>query len=634
MVTVDRTHEHGLLTLLTLPSATRTLLDVFAATVERHGDRVALDATLTYEELSRAAEELASVLREQCIGPGDRVGVRIASGSSQLYVGILGTLLAGAAYVPVDADDPPARAERIWEQAGVSGVLEDGLRFTSLGSDSSDDPLEDDLGFTSLRSAPPHDRELTVEDDAWIIFTSGSTGQPKGVAVSHGSAAAFIDAEARLWTVSPEDRVLAGLSVAFDASCEELWLAWSNGAALVSAPRALVRAGADLGPWLVRRGVSVVSTVPTLAAMWDQQTLAGVRLLILGGEACPPELGWRLAAGREVWNTYGPTEATVVSTAARIRLGEPITIGWPLNGWFVAAVDESGEPVPFGESGELAIAGVGLGRYLDQELDAERYAPLPALGWERAYRSGDIVRETIEGFEFVGRADNQVKLAGRRLDLGEVEAQLHAVPGVRAAAAAIQTTAGANQILVGYVAGDVNPADVRAQVAEQLPDGLAPLIVVLDAMPATTSGKVDRKALPWPPPQPTADVANRSLGGAADAPGPVAERHRCVAGRALGRAARAAGLHCRSRLLRRRRRFAGGRQARLGTARALPHGGSRGSVRAPAPRAAGGASRRAGGGHRHGPYAAARGRRRLRRAAARAGGYHRRGACPRYAATA
>jgi non-ribosomal peptide synthetase-like protein len=520
MVTVDRTHEHGLLTLLTLPSATRTLLDVFAATVERHGDRVALDAddaTLTYEELSRAAEELASVLREQCIGPGDRVGVRIASGSSQLYVGILGTLLAGAAYVPVDADDPPARAERIWEQAGVSGVLEDGLRFTSLGSDSSDDLLEDDLGLTSLRSARPRDRELTVEDDAWIIFTSGSTGQPKGVAVSHGSAAAFIDAEARLWTVSPEDRVLAGLSVAFDASCEEMWLAWSNGAALVSAPRALVRAGADLGPWLVRRGVSVVSTVPTLAAMWDQQTLAGVRLLILGGEACPPELGWRLAAGREVWNTYGPTEATVVSTAARIRPGEPITIGWPLHGWFVAAVDESGEPVSFGEPGELAIAGVGLGRYLDQKLDAERYAPLRALGWERAYRSGDIVRETIEGFEFVGRADNQVKLAGRRLDLGEVEAQLHAVPGVRAAAAAIQTTAGANQILVGYVAGDVHPDDVRAQVAEQLPDGLAPLVVVLDAMPTTISGKVDRKALPWPLPQPATGAPDQSPSGAADA---------------------------------------------------------------------------------------------------------------------
>ncbi len=492
METVDQTREHDLLPVFTQPPATRSLLDVLATTVERHGGRIALDAedaTLTYNELSHAADELATSLREAGVGTGERVGIRIASGTSELYVGILGILRAGAAYVPVDADDPPARAAGIWEQAGVRGALGDGLRFTPLAS-----------GAAHNRTLGAHaPRALTAEDDAWIIFTSGSTGQPKGVAVSHGSAAAFIDAEARLWTVTPEDRVLAGLSVAFDASCEEMWLAWSNGAALVPAPRSLVRSGADLGPWLARRGVSVISTVPTLAAMWDEELLAGVRLLILGGEACPPELGWRLAANREVWNTYGPTEATVVSTAARISPGKPITIGWPLHGWFVAAVEESGEPVPFGEPGELAIAGAGLGRYLDPALDAERYAPLPALGWERAYRSGDIVRETIEGFDFVGRRDHQVKLGGRRLELGEVEAQLSAVAGVRAAAAAVQSTAAGNRILVGYVVGDVDPAQVRAQVAEQLPDGLEPLVVVLDEMPSAGSGKVDRKALPWPP---------------------------------------------------------------------------------------------------------------------------------------
>ncbi len=483
MVAIDSTNEHDLLTLLTPFPASRSLLDVLALSVERHGDRIAVDAddaTLTYTELSYAADEVADILHEAGIRAGDRVGIRIASGTSELYVGILGVLRVGAAYVPVDADDPPARASTIWEQADACGVLEEGLRFTRL-------------------SAPyGQDRDLSVEDDAWIIFTSGSTGQPKGVAVSHRSATAFIDAEARLWTVTPEDRVLASLSVAFDASCEEMWLAWSNGAALVPASRSLVRSGADLGPWLAQRGVSVISTVPTLAAMWDEEMLADVRLLILGGEACPPELGWRLASTREVWNTYGPTEATVVTTAARIHPRQPVTIGLPLNGWFVAVVDRSGEPVPFGEPGELVISGVGLGRYLDPVLDAERYAGLPALGWERAYRSGDVVRETIDGLDFVGRLDHQVKLGGRRLELGEVEAQLSAVAGVSAAASAIQTTAGGNKILVGYVVGDVNPSHVRAQVAERLPNGLAPLVVVLDAMPMATSGKVDRKALPWP----------------------------------------------------------------------------------------------------------------------------------------
>ncbi len=467
----------------------RSLLDVFAHTVARHADRVAIDvpdAVLTYAQLSDAADRLADELRDAGVGPGDRVGIRLQSGSSSLYVGILGVLRAGGAYVPVDADDPDGRAETIWESAGVCGVLQDELSFAPRG-------------LIGDRLAPAGaGREETAQDDAWIIFTSGSTGAPKGVAVGHRAAAAFVDAEAQLWTVFPEDRVLAGLSVSFDASCEEMWLAWANGAALVPAPRALMRTGVDLGPWLAERGVSVISTVPTLAAMWEEHVLTGVRLIILGGESCPPELAWRLAAEREVWNTYGPTEATVVSTATRVRPGAPVTIGWPLDGWEVAIVDEAGEPVALGETGELIIGGVGLGRYLDPLLDAERYAALPSLHWERAYRSGDLVRETVHGLDFVGRRDQQVKLAGRRLELGEVEAQLRAVNGVRAAAVVVQTTAAANKVLVSYVVGDVNPDHVRAQVAEQLPDGLAPLVVVLEAMPMATSGKVDRAALPWP----------------------------------------------------------------------------------------------------------------------------------------
>jgi non-ribosomal peptide synthetase-like protein len=464
----------------------RSLLEIFDVTLARHATRVALDAedgALTYAELSAAADRLASSLREHGVGPGERVGIHLESGSWKLYAGIIGVLRAGAAYVPIDADDPPARAAAIWEQADVCCVL------------------EEDLRLRVLREPHAPERTLHVDHDAWIIFTSGSTGRPKGVAVSHRSAAAFVEAEQRLWTVSPEDRVLAGLSVSFDASCEEMWLAWASGATLVPAPRAVVRSGADLAPWLMRHRITVISTVPTLAAMWDEHTLAEVRLLILGGEACPEELGWRLARGREVWNTYGPTEATVVSTAAPVRAGAPLMIGWPLAGWSVAVVDVSGAPVPVGEPGELVIGGVGLGRYLDPDLDAERYAALPALGWVRAYRSGDVVRETIDGFQFLGRRDGQVKLAGRRLELGDVECKLSAVAGVRAAAAAVQSTAAGNKVLVGYVVGDVDAADVRAAVAEHLPDGVAPVVVILDALPVAGSGKLDRKALPWPPPE-------------------------------------------------------------------------------------------------------------------------------------
>ena len=234
--------------------------------------------------------------------------------------------------------------------------------------------------------------------------------------------------------------MLAGLSVAFDASCEEMWLAWRHGGCLVPAPRALVRSGVDLGPWLVEQRVTVISTVPTLASLWPAEALARVRLLIFGGEACPPELADRLATGgREVWNTYGPTEATVVACAARLGDGGPVRIGLPLDGWDVAVVDADGAPVDEGGTGELIIGGVGLARYLDPAKDAEKFAPMPVLGWERAYRSGDLVRLERAGLVFQGRADDQVKLGGRRIELGEVDSALSALPGVAGAAAAVRT---------------------------------------------------------------------------------------------------------------------------------------------------------------------------------------------------
>ena len=472
------------------PSDRLTLLDVFEATVAAWGERPALDtpsATLSYDALATEVGALANRLRERGVGPGDRVGVRVPSGSADLYIAILGVLSAGAAYVPVDADDPVARAERIFNDAGVCAAVGADLELTWLGEPSG----------RAGRPGPG--------DDAWIIFTSGSTGAPKGVGVSHRAAVAFIDGEATLWRVVPEDRVLAGLSVAFDASIEEMWLAWANGAALVPAPRALVRSGVELGPWLAERQVTVISTVPTLAAIWDDGALASVRLLILGGEACPEQLVERLAGTRELWNTYGPTEATVVTTAIRLFPGDPVTIGDPLPGWDLTVVDADDRPVPAGEAGELVIGGIGLGRYLRADLDAERYRSLPALGWERAYRTGDIVRQADHGLEFVGRRDHQVKIGGRRIELGELDDALNATPGVRAACTVVQQSAAGNKLLVGYVAGAVQPDAVRASVAERMPASLVPMIVVLDELPVATSGKVDRRALPWPPPSAAGD---------------------------------------------------------------------------------------------------------------------------------
>ena len=540
-----------------LAAEPRTLVDILRATAAANPQSSALTdgaGSLSYRELLRAVNTSAARLVEAGVGRGDRVGIRIPSGGRTLYISILAVMFAGAAYVPVDADDPDERADLVFGEARVAGIIgadgafvpreatnpaedtedtdlptfapisgENGAKvgnsvvflepeFVGVDADDDDDDEPAALPVSPVRTTTTGSIQLIdsphPEDDAWIIFTSGSTGVPKGVAVTHRSAAAFVDAEARLFLqkkpIGPGDNVLAGLSVGFDASCEEMWLAWRHGACLVPAPRSLVRSGVDLGPWLITHGITIVSTVPTLAALWPAESLEPVRLLIFGGEACPPELVDRLAVdGREVWNTYGPTEATVVACGAMMHAGQPVSIGLPLDGWDLAVVDAEGQPVAEGDVGELIIGGVGLARYLDPAKDAEKYAPMPTLGWDRAYRSGDLVRFEPTGLMFQGRADDQIKLGGRRIELGEIDSALGALPGVGGGASVVQRTPAGNQVLVGYIAlADLEaPFDTDAamtQLREELPAALVPLLAIVDSLPTRSSGKVDRAALPWP----------------------------------------------------------------------------------------------------------------------------------------
>jgi amino acid adenylation domain-containing protein len=449
------------------PTTARTLIDVLDASILSHPHEASIDngkILLSYEDLAGQISERKEVLWKSGIGAGDRVGVRVSSGTTDLYVSILSVLAIGAAYVPVDFDDPEDRAQLIWSEAGVCAIFTDEGTLTPYQT------------RTSKIHRNPVKRRPNPSDDAWIIFTSGSTGIPKGVAVTHRSAAAFVDAEAQLFAsgrsapLQPGDRVLAGLSVAFDASCEEMWLAWRHGACLVPAPRALVKAGADLGAFLTEQRISVVSTVPTLATLWPTKALCGVRLLIVGGEACPPELACRMAEsvalGGEVWNTYGPTEATVVSCAALLTSipKQTVRIGLPLD-----------QPVRWGEIGELVIGGAGLARYLDTSKDATKFAPLSIFSsdekGERCYRTGDLVRADPEGLVFVGRNDEQIKLGGRRMELGEIDAALMTLPGVEAAASAVRRSETGHQVLVGYIVrkGFANSTVDREMLLQKLP---------------------------------------------------------------------------------------------------------------------------------------------------------------------
>lgn len=479
------------------PPRPRTLWQILQATAEACPRAAAIDdgsCVLGYRgmlaEVRRAGDRLASL----GIGAGDRVGIHVPSGTAELYLSILSVLSVGAAYVPIHADDPQDRAELVWSAAGVCAVLRGG-------------------GEVSWREAPPAGagaRRPGPADDAWIIFTSGTSGTPKGVAVTHRNAAAFADAEANLFLrgdpLGPGDRVLAGLSVAFDASCEEMWLAWRHGACLVPAPRAIVTTGRDLLAWLAQRQVSVVSTVPTMASLWPAGPLPGIRLLVLGGEACPGALAARLVrGGAEVWNTYGPTEATVVSCGARLSAAEPVRIGLPLDGWRLAVADPaSGQPVGWGEAGELVIGGAGVARYLDAGQDAAKFRPLPALGWQRAFYSGDLVRSDPGGLVYLGRADEQLKIRGYRIEPGEIEAALMQLPGIgQAAVGTCEPQPGVVELAGYYCLADHAAApgrqDIYQHLRTRLPRHLVPAYLEqLPAIPLLPSGKADRQHLPPP----------------------------------------------------------------------------------------------------------------------------------------
>ena len=475
----------------------RTLWQILEATAEAFPEAAAIDdgrSVLDYAGLLREARRAGDRLASMGIGAGDRVGIRITSGTAELYLSILAVLSVGAAYVPVDVDDPGERAELVWSAAGVCAIVGDGGEVT----------------WRQVRPAGGGARRPVPEDDAWIIFTSGTTGTPKGVAVAHRNAAAFVDAESGLFLhgdpLGPWDRVLAGLSVAFDASCEEMWLAWRHGACLVPAPRSVVRTGPELVTWLAQRRVSVISTVPTLAALWPAGSPDGVRLLVVGGEVCPGGLAGRLARpGTEVWNTYGPTEASVVSCAARLSGGGPVRIGLPLDGWRLAVVDPgSGQPVRWQETGELVIGGVGVARYLDRERDAVDFRPLEALGWERAYHTGDLVRADPDGLFYLGRADAQVKIRGYRIELSEVEAVLMQLPGIAlAAVTTYEPQPGVVELAGYYTLQEYAAAPDRQAMHEylrnHLPRHMVPAYLEeLPAIPLLPDGKADRKNLPAP----------------------------------------------------------------------------------------------------------------------------------------
>jgi non-ribosomal peptide synthetase-like protein len=485
------------------------LHSLFERQAELRPDAVALvcgGRITTYSELDRRANQLSVVLREQGVGRGCFVAILLPR-SEELYQAILGVLKSGATYVPLDPDFPIKRLKFALADCQASALLTNpflGLKAEFGGKTILVEP-GGSVALTPISENLKKAEPVSAEDVCYVIYTSGTTGRPKGVQIEHRSIVHLVEAEQQIFHINPSDRIFQGFSIAFDASLEEIWLAFAAGATLVVGTTEMMRSGPSLSRILAEARVTVMSCVPTLLTMMEED-VPGLRLLILGGEVCPPELvkrWWR--SDRRVVNTYGPTEATVIATFVECFPDKPITIGRPLPGYITWVVDEQLEPVPEGEPGELLLGGVGVARgYLGKaDLTDEKFIVRSFDGNspQRFYRTGDRVRYNAQQeLEFLGRLDTQVKIRGFRVELAEIESVLLEFPEVKSTAAALKETEGIQQLcayVVPRLGSVIDLERLSARLKQRLPAYMVPgSIQILSMLPTLPSGKVDRNSLP------------------------------------------------------------------------------------------------------------------------------------------
>ncbi|MEV1329758.1 amino acid adenylation domain-containing protein [Micromonospora costi] len=483
-----------------LPWPDATLAELVAAQAARTPDAVAVrqwDDRLTYRDLLERAAGVAAALRERGVGRQSRVGV-CGHRRPELVATVLGVLLAGACYVPLEPGGPRRRLREIAEDAGVTVVVGD-----AAAAEFGDMAGVEALGLPG--TAPLAPCPARPGDPAYVLFTSGSTGRPKGVLTTHRNVVEFVHGVVALSGAGAGVRSLGIASLGFDAATMDLFVPLLLGGSVQLL-------GADdradpvrLARFIAAHEVNWGFITPTVLSMLDPAQLPGWRVVLCGGEAVPAELAARWAPGRTFLNGYGPTETTVLAVSGPLTAAEsdPVPIGVPLPNHRAYVVDADLRPVDPGETGELLIGGPGLADgYLNRPgLTAERFVPDPWSGrpGERLYRTGDRVRLDADGrIVYLGRVDRQVKIRGQRIELGEVEAVLGGLPGVDAVAVeAVPGPAGTE--LVAFLAPADAPDDarLRAYAGPRLTTAMLPARVVrLAALPVSaTTGKLDRPAL-------------------------------------------------------------------------------------------------------------------------------------------
>ncbi|MCF5097848.1 amino acid adenylation domain-containing protein, partial [Pseudomonas gessardii] len=499
---------------------------LFSQQVQARGDAPALTfagQTLSYRELDRRANRLAWMLRERGVGPQVRVGLALPR-SLEMVIGLLAILKAGGAYVPLDPEYPLDRLHYMIEDSGIGLLLSDGAMFKALGelpASVSGWCLEDDL--PALANYPASDLPAIslAQHQAYLIYTSGSTGKPKGVVVSHGEIAMHCQAVIERFGMRPDDCELHFYSINFDAATERLLVPLLSGAQVVL--RAQGQWDAEEICGLIREHrISILGFTPSYGsqlAQWlatQHQTLP-VRMCITGGEALTGEHLARIRAAFQpalFFNAYGPTETVVMPLASLapqvLEEGAgSVPIGSIIGARVAYILDADLALVPQGATGELYVGGAGLAQGYHQRagMTAERFVADPYADGGRLYRTGDLVRQRADGLvEYLGRIDHQVKIRGFRIELGEIETRLLEHEAVREAVVLALDTPGGKQLAAYLVSAASDHTALRealkSHLKAQLPDYMVPThLMVLDSMPLTANGKLDRRALPQPDPE-------------------------------------------------------------------------------------------------------------------------------------